>query len=222
MKSRSLFILSLPRSLSSAVFNMSSMALGLHQPLWTSDGEILNSDRIDHAICGNARFPKYSHNDRNHADVNRMFDFLDQQVFPSGYVYKDVVQPFVITEWLRAKKFPVLIIERDVVDVAYSMLMRKWNYPSDVLANTEIDLLTGLVAGLKVAELELKKLNAERIHYNDLISNENSLHLALKNLYPRKSIPEISYINDRFIIYRDNIALRKETVVYKQLSSIHV
>ncbi len=222
MKSQSLFILSLPRSLSSAVFNMSSMALGLQQPNWTSDGEILNSDRIDHSICSVAPFPKYSHNDRNQADVWRMFDFLDQVVLPSGYIYKDVVQPFVITEWLRTKKFPVLIIERDVVDVAYAMLMRKWNYPSDIVVNTEVDVLTGLVKGLKAAELELKKLDGERIHYNELIHNETSLHLALKNLYPRKRIPEIFYINNNFISYRNNIELRKETAVYKQLSSIQV
>ena len=100
--------------------------------------------------------------------------------------------------------------------------MRKWNYPSDIVVNTEVDVLTGLVKGLKAAELELKKLDGERILYNELIHNETSLHLALKNLYPRKRIPEIFYINNNFISYRNNIELRKETAVYKQLSSIQV
>lgn len=96
------------------------------------------------------------------------------------------MQPFVITEWLRTKEFPVLIIERNVVDVAYAMLMRKWNYPSDIVANTEVDVLTGLVKGLKTAELELKKLDGERIHYNELHYECKVITMIIFQLYRLK------------------------------------
>ena len=42
----SLFVVSLPRSLSSVVYHASRLALGLEEPVWTSDGEILNNDRF--------------------------------------------------------------------------------------------------------------------------------------------------------------------------------
>ena len=43
---RSLFVVSLPRSLSSLLYVAASRALGLAEPGWTTDGEILNRDRV--------------------------------------------------------------------------------------------------------------------------------------------------------------------------------
>lgn len=43
---RSLFVVSLPRSLSSLLYVAASQSLGLAEPIWTSDGEILNRDRV--------------------------------------------------------------------------------------------------------------------------------------------------------------------------------
>ena len=42
----SLFVVSLPRSLSSLLYVAAAHALGLAEPTWTSDGEILNRDRV--------------------------------------------------------------------------------------------------------------------------------------------------------------------------------
>ena len=43
---RSLFVVSLPRSLSSLLYEAAAVSLGLAQPGWTTDGEILNRDRV--------------------------------------------------------------------------------------------------------------------------------------------------------------------------------
>jgi hypothetical protein len=42
----SLFVVSLPRSLSSLLYVAAARALGLAEPAWTSDGEILNRERV--------------------------------------------------------------------------------------------------------------------------------------------------------------------------------
>ena len=42
----SLFVVSLPRSLSSLLYVAAARAIGLSQPAWTSDGETLNRDRV--------------------------------------------------------------------------------------------------------------------------------------------------------------------------------
>ena len=42
----SLFVVSLPRSLSSFLYVAAARAIGLAEPAWTSDGEILNRDRV--------------------------------------------------------------------------------------------------------------------------------------------------------------------------------
>ena len=42
----SLFIVSLPRSLSSQTYELCTKAIGLKEPRWTTHGEILNADRV--------------------------------------------------------------------------------------------------------------------------------------------------------------------------------
>src|SRR5262249_60485426 len=46
----SLFVVSLPRSLSSLLYVAAARAIGLSEPPWTSDGEILNRDRMPRRI----------------------------------------------------------------------------------------------------------------------------------------------------------------------------
>ena len=45
---KTLFIISLPRSLSSLVFEVARLSLDLIEPSWTSHGEIMNNDRYIH------------------------------------------------------------------------------------------------------------------------------------------------------------------------------
>ena len=44
----SLFVVSLPRSLSTVTYHAARRALGLAEPTWTTDGEILNLRRFAH------------------------------------------------------------------------------------------------------------------------------------------------------------------------------
>jgi hypothetical protein len=127
----SLFIVSLPRSLSSLIYTVASNALELRTPAWTSDGEILNLDR--HFLMGRPQgrpSRKFLAVTPDSADRPNVCAFLDESAAPLGFAYKDVVQPFVIAAWAGLARYRVLKITRDVAEVAHSMLERGWYYPA--------------------------------------------------------------------------------------------
>jgi hypothetical protein len=220
-RTTSLFVLSLPRSLSSAICNISSLALDLKTPEWTSDGEILNIDRVDSSIAADkSYFQKYSLTGLNTDPYSHMFGFLNRMVRPTGYVYKDVVQPFVMSAYLKLNNFPVLIIDRNIIDIAYSMVIRNWFYPADIVIDCDLDSITKLVLGLKKAKEEIQTVEGVHLNYDEFIYDENCLQIALHELYPRKVIPNLRYINDDFKYYRDSVILRRETSLYQQLSLV--
>ncbi|MBI3782341.1 MAG: hypothetical protein HY270_02960 [Deltaproteobacteria bacterium] len=128
---RSLFIVALPRSLSSLTFRAARDALGLKPPAWAEIGEILNHDL--HTL---SNWPKLSDSnrkfltrERDPARFDSVLAFLEQVVSPEGYIYKDVVNPFVVAEWPGLRKLRVLKIRRNLADVAFAMQRRGWAYP---------------------------------------------------------------------------------------------
>src|SRR5580704_16991905 len=104
----SLFIISLPRSLSSLVHHQSAAALGLRSPTWTSAGVILNGERL--AVSGAADGPRFTLPE-NQFLCEQLWEFLDAVAQPAGYCYKDVVQPFIVSHWLQKQELCVLRIE---------------------------------------------------------------------------------------------------------------
>ena len=97
---RSLFVLSLPRSLSSLLYVAAAGAIGLAEPAWTSDGEILNRDRVPRRLQGLAPADERFTLLGSAPDVfASMTSYLDRAALRQGFAYKDVVQPFVIGGW---------------------------------------------------------------------------------------------------------------------------
>ena len=97
----SLFVVSLPRSLSSFLYHVSCAALKLDSPSWTSDGEIMNAERF--AFCREAEetgWPKFTQAGDSGGLDSRLKDYLDQVTVKGGFGYKDVIQPFVVSDWL--------------------------------------------------------------------------------------------------------------------------
>ena len=105
----SLFVVSLPRSLSSLLYDAAAISLGLAQPGWTTDGEILNRDRVPKRLQDLApadeRFTLLSSAPDAFSDMTQ---FLDRTALRQGFAYKDVVQPFVIGGWEGLGEFKVL------------------------------------------------------------------------------------------------------------------
>ena len=214
----SLFVISLPRSLSSLTYYISRVALSLTAPSWTSDGEILNVDRFAlYSGPSNDTARKFIVKEHDAVRFQCAMDFLDQATVPSGFAYKDVVHPFVVSEWLRSSEFRVLRIKRNLTDVVFSMLAHRWFYPKAASQN-ETDVETAVIEGIIRADAALDKAPGEHIDFDQLISDESVLRNALVKLYPSASVLNFQYLNEKFCAFRDEQVLHRRTFAeYKRL-----
>lgn len=217
----SLFVLSLPRSLSTVVYHAACISLELCQPAWTTDGELLNADRFARSPDGDASEPGTKYTLREHAPA--FFDdlgrFLDRTVSLHGHGYKDVVHPFVCSAWLADGRFPVLKLRRDPAEVAMSMLARGWHYPATV-ASPGRALDEAVIAGLLRAWRAIDAVPGVTLDYDAVIADEDALHAALAELYPAASLRRVGFIDSAFGAYRDHQLARRETDEYRRLSAI--
>lgn len=215
---RSIFIISLPRSLSTVVYHAVRKAIGLREPMWTSDGEVLNVDRfaLSH---GRKNEPngKFFTRQLEPCLFYTVTEFLDQSVLPHGYAYKDVVQPFVVSEWVTRCGIPAIRIKRNIAEVAFSMLGQGWHYPTRLFA-TEKDLETALVKGLMEADRALEAVPAMCIDFEDLISDEGVLNRCLRSLYPDRRVEKVKLIDESFKAMRQQVLERRNTRLYRRLA----
>ncbi|MEO1365839.1 MAG: hypothetical protein AAFX50_01595 [Acidobacteriota bacterium] len=221
---KSLFVLSLPRSLSSFTYHLARRALGLREPSWTTDGEILNNDR--HVLFrGNAHDTglKYLHRRQCPWMCDQITAFLDQVVQPQGFAYKDVVHPFVVADWSALDRLAVLVIRRPVAEVAWSVVQKDWRYPGHAIDRRDRGPAAASdlpLRGLLMAETRLDDLvrrGAASVDYDDLIRDESSLTDALQALYPDASVPRVPYIDDRFIATRTRALARRDADGFREL-----
>ncbi|HEU5214983.1 MAG TPA: hypothetical protein VFU30_05530 [Gaiellaceae bacterium] len=218
---RSLFVVSLPRSLSSLLYIAATRAVGLAEPVWTSDGEILNRDRVPrrhHSLAPDVeRFTLLGSAPDAFAG---MTSYLDSTALRRGFAYKDVVQPFVIGGWDGLGDFRVLKVRRDVAEVAYTMLKRKWVYPAHA-ASVFDEHPWALVEGLVRAEMVLDALPGETVEYADAVLGHDPLEAALRRLYPDAPIGPLRYIDRGFARTRRRLeAERRNSLVFRRLEWI--
>jgi hypothetical protein len=198
---RSLFILALPRTLSTVVHAQACAALGFRQPLWTTAGEILNGDRI--VVSGvdqREPSPKFTLPEESYAFA-QWTELLDDVIVRTGRVYKDVVQPFVVSRWLPGQGLAVLRLRRPIADVALSMRRHAWWYPeraAERAGDVEGDRIDRLLRGLLRASEALAAVSAALVEFDDLLQNPEALRSALANLYPGREIPPLDYLDDEF------------------------
>jgi hypothetical protein len=165
--------------------------LGLREPSWTGAGEVLNVDQYAayrgsrHDECA-----KFTRRDRDPALFGQLTEFLETAVRPRGFAYKDVIQPFVVTEWSGLRQLRVLHVHRDPAEVACAMLRQGWFYPASAgdsktrNRSSRLVMLEAFVAGLLAAERALAQAPATRIEFDDTISDPRALAAALRELYP--------------------------------------
>jgi hypothetical protein len=218
---RSLFVVSLPRSLSSLLYVAAAHATGLAQPTWTSDGEILNRDRVPRRLQrlapADERFTLLG--SAPDAFTN-MTSFLDGAALRQGFAYKDVVQPFVIGGWEGLADFTVLKVRRNVAEVAYTMLKRQWLYPARAASVFDAQPWT-LVEGLVRAEMVLDALPGETVEYADAVLEHGPLEVALSRLYPDAPLAPVCYIDHGFARTRRRLeADRRRSLVFRRLEWI--
>jgi hypothetical protein len=218
---RSLFVVSLPRSLSSLLYVAAARAIGLAEPAWTSDGEILNRERVPRRLqrVGSAdeRFTLLGSAPDAFAGLT---SYLDQKAVRQGFAYKDVVQPFVLGGWEGLGDFRVLKVRRDLAEVAYTMLKRQWLYPARAASVFDAHPWA-LVEGLVRAEAVLDALPGETVEYADAVLGHESLEAALRRLYPDMPVAQLGYIDRRFARTRRRLeAERRNSLVFRRLEWI--
>jgi hypothetical protein len=217
----SLFVVSLPRSLSSLLYVASARALGLVEPSWTTDGEILNRDRMPRRLQRDApadeRFALPGSAPEAFGDLTT---FLDRTAARQGSAYKDVVQPFVVGGWEGLADFKVLKVRRGVAEVAYAMLKRRWLYPARAATAFDAHPWT-LVEGLVRADAVLDALPGETVEYADAVYAHEPLERALRRLYPDSPLVPPWYIDRGFARTRRRLeAERRDSLVFRRLEWI--
>jgi hypothetical protein len=218
---RSLFVVSLPRSLSSLLYIAAARAIGLAEPAWTSDGEILNRDRVPRRLQSLAptdeRFTLLSSAPDSFAS---MTGYLDRAAQRYGFAYKDVVQPFVVGGWEGLGDFQVLKVRRNLAEVAYTMLKRQWLYPAHA-ASLFDEHPWALVEGLVRAEAVLDALPGVTVEYSDAVLDHGPLEAALRRLYPEAQLGPLRYIDRGFARTRHRLeAERRRSLVFRRLEWI--
>jgi hypothetical protein len=180
----SLFVVGLPRSLSTLVYLRARRALGLAEPGWTGAGEVLNLDRC--VLHGGPRFDesrKFLTPAQHPADVAAIGGLLDALVQPAGMAYKDVVQPFATAAWLADQEMRTIVLERPLADVALAVLLNRWFYPATASWLAE-DREGAVIEGLVRAERALDRVVGERVVFDDLVYDDRHLGDVLARLYP--------------------------------------
>ncbi len=216
----SLFIVSLPRSCSGLVHLLARQVLGFQEPRWTTDGEILNVDRLVHFTGPRDGFSARFTTGQSDADLfGRLEALLDEVVQPSGFVYKDVIQPFVVSAWLPTTSLRVLRIVRPVADVAYAMAIRAWDYPAAV-ASSRRSGDAALVEGLVRAEAALSGVPGVALRYDDLVTDEDLVMAVLAALYPEVEVGRVRYRNEVFDRERRRQFARRAVPRYKELARL--
>jgi hypothetical protein len=215
---KSLFVLSLPRSLSTIVYQAARLSLGLQQPAWTSAGEILNVDRAPLSVCRlRAGRAKFTRSDLDPVRFDRLTSFLTQTAALDGFAYKDLVHPFVTCDWPGLSHFCVLKIRRDLAEVAFAVLERHWTYPRQA-ASVYRDFEGAVVEGLLRAEMALAFVPGESLEYTDAITDHEALREVLGRLYPDARPKPVDYIDAEFILgRRHREEMRRHSERYRQL-----
>jgi hypothetical protein len=218
---RSLFVVSLPRSLSSLLYVAAARALGLAEPAWTSDGEILNRDRVPRRLQSLAPADERFTLLGSAPDVFAgMTSYLDRAALRQGFAYKDVVQPFVIGGWEGLGEFKVLKVRRNIAEVAYTMLKRRWLYPARAASVFDAHPWA-LVEGLVRAEAVLDALPGETVEYAEAVLDHEPLEAALRRLYPDAPVASVRYIDRGFTRTRRRLeAERRDSLVFRRLEGI--
>jgi hypothetical protein len=209
----SLFVISVPRSLSTLVHHQCCAALGLRSPGWTTAGEILNGERL--ALTGEGPGPRFTQLDEAYLR-EQLFEFLDAVVRPAGHCYKDVVQPFVVAQWLARRSLPALRIRRRLADVACALECTGWRYPGHPGSPDDPD---ATLRGLLLASRALDAAPAQVLDFDELIFREDALREALRPLYPNFAIPPIHFLDAAFAAHRDNILAQRQSARWSELDA---
>jgi glycosyltransferase involved in cell wall biosynthesis len=215
---QSLFILGLPRSLTTLVTRKAATALSLESPAWTIDGEILNARYYPFHPEPGTRDHRFTSKACDPVAFDRLGAFLRDLVSPAGHLYKDVVQPFVSAQEATGLGTANLLLRRPLADIAMAMSARGWDYPKAAARNHAG--AEAVIEGLLRAADALAQIPAEALDFADLLQDETALEAALMRLYPEARIGSITYLDASFRRRSDQILRARATREYRELERV--
>jgi hypothetical protein len=116
---KSLLLVGLPRGFTSFTYDVVARATGLQRAL-ASEGEVLNPDGASRAAALSGRPFHYRPERGDHPEVYPAARAILER-FRNGYVIKDVVQPWLVLDYLKEHPdaYRVLYIRRDLNRVRF-------------------------------------------------------------------------------------------------------
>jgi len=229
---KSLLIVSLPRSLSSATFlfchKMIANKLKIDETndIVQKNGEILN------------HLPKFQ--EFNTYIACQLDDDISYKKYKStldkytnGYLIKDVVQPLIVSRYLRENpnSYNVLYIKRDPVEVIHRMWERKWMWPTILLDKKYTSAkiyakggkkwkegLLALTKSILLLEDRCFQNTTETITYEELISDSKILRRKLIRMNYNPIVCD--YRDSEFIEVANKAKKIKNSKLYKTIKEL--
>lgn len=154
------------------------------------------------------------------ARFDRLRDFVDHVVQPTGFAYKDVSQPFVVEAWSRQRESIRFVrIRRPLADVALAMRQMSWTYPSHAAPSSLHEPDDRLLSGLARAWRALESIPATEIDYDRIIDDADVLTTTLRSLYPDHDVAAVPPWNDAFRQRTQQVLARRDTSIWRQLDA---
>ncbi len=218
---KSLIIVGLPRSMSSLVYRYASYMLSdelniLDEKIW-HDGDVLNHIQVE--------FPrikkKFGRN--NYTDYKKHKTVLDK--YSKNHLIKSVVQPLHVAKFLNEnEKYNVLLIRRELADTIYTLYLREWFWPINILGLDSTKRKNQTLENLCKAVIKIDKEILSSIQDKELISYENLLFddkLLFRKLKKLGYDPKwFSHIDEDFKKKREVVFNIRKTPLYERIKKI--
>jgi len=218
---KSLIIVGLPRSMSSLIYKHASHMLEdelkiLDPKIW-HDGDVLNHIQLE--------FPNIEkkHGRHNYYQYQNTKSVLEK--YSKGYLIKSVAQPLHTVRFLNENEdYKVLVIRRDLEDTIYTLYLREWFWPINILGIDSKKEKNQTLENLCKAVIKIQKELLEKIENKELISYENLLFddkLLWRKLKTLGYDPKwVSHINKNFEKKREIVLNIRKTPLYRRIKAM--
>lgn len=185
----------------------------LDREIW-HDGDVLNHIQVD--------FPNIEkkfgrHNYRQYQKSKAVL-----QKYSKDYLIKTVVQPLHTARFLNeSENYNILVIRRDLADTIYTLYVREWFWPINILGLDSEKEENQTLENLCKAVIKIQEELLEGIKRKELISYENLLFdgkLLWRKLKKLGYNPKwVSHIDEDFKKKRELVLQIRKTPLYKKI-----
>jgi len=230
MSKDNLYIIGFPRSASTLINRICNIALDCHYD-GVDGGEFLNPDRVFRPLDGEHKALAETMTGNHHRfwtdrHKNIQLAFLDHlHEMDTQLIIKDVCYPHIVMEHVKKHEAKCLLVEKDVVLTAYSLVKNGWFYPTYFLQSKEptgIERIEKLLEALETMRLRLGSLkdlsHVRTITAEEINGDERAIFEKLEELgfKPRK----FGYLSPALVDKAKSVEMYKDTKLYREIEEI--